>query len=75
MTERMLEPRLYEKPPEVCPKEDCDGSFFLPHEDGWQCFNCMKIIYKATNASVNKPVVKKYQHEKSLAYSDKKEAS
>jgi ribosomal protein S27AE len=33
-------------PPRVCPKPDCGGTFFIPHEDGWQCWNCMKIIYR-----------------------------
>jgi len=32
-------------PPEVCPKANCGGTLFIPHEDGWQCWNCMKIIY------------------------------
>jgi len=31
--------------PTVCPKPDCGGLVFIAHEDGWQCFNCMKIIY------------------------------
>ena len=31
--------------PEVCTKPGCGGRVFLPHEDGWQCFNCMKIVY------------------------------
>lgn len=62
--EKMIEPELYEKPPEVCPKEECNGTFFIPHEDGWQCFNCMKIIYKASNPRADKPPVRKYKHEK-----------
>ena len=37
---------LSTKPPVVCPKPYCGGTFFIPHEDGWQCFNCMKIIYR-----------------------------
>ncbi len=37
--------RLY-KPPAVCPRPKCEGTYFIPHEDGWQCWNCMKIIYK-----------------------------
>ena len=46
MVEQLLEPKLYESPPAVCTKPGCGGTIFLPHEDGWQCFNCMKIIYK-----------------------------
>jgi len=38
----------YTKLPEsplVCPK--CyEGKYIVTHEDGWQCWNCMKIIYK-----------------------------
>lgn len=41
-TERI---RLY-KPPAVCPRSKCGGTYFIPHEDGWQCWNCMKIIYE-----------------------------
>ena len=37
--------RLY-KPPAVCPRLKCGGTYFILHEDGWQCWNCMKIIYK-----------------------------
>lgn len=33
-------------PPKVCPKPNCHGTSFIPHEDGWQCLNCMKIIYR-----------------------------
>ena len=33
-------------PPLVCPKPGCGASFFIPHEDGWQCWNCMAIIYR-----------------------------
>jgi len=35
----------YSKPPSICPKPYCGGTSFTPHEDGWQCINCMKIIY------------------------------
>ena len=31
--------------PEVCTKPDCECTKFLRHEDGWQCWNCFKIIY------------------------------
>ncbi|MFC2024395.1 hypothetical protein ACFLTJ_02295 [Chloroflexota bacterium] len=34
------------KPPPVCPKPWCRSDYFIPHEDGWQCWNCMKIIYQ-----------------------------
>jgi len=34
------------KPPSVCPKPNCRCSCFMSHEDGWQCWNCMKIIYR-----------------------------
>jgi ribosomal protein S27AE len=63
MVERMLEPILYEKPPAVCPKEDCGGNFFISHEDGWQCFNCMKIVYKDSSFTANKTLITKYKHE------------
>jgi ribosomal protein S27AE len=32
--------------PSFCPKCNCQGKYLIPHEDGWQCWNCMKIIYK-----------------------------
>jgi len=35
----------HSKPPSICPKPYCGGTSFTPHEDGWQCTNCMKIIY------------------------------
>ena len=41
-----LEPELATAPPQVCTKAGCGGRLFIPHEDGWQCFNCMKIIYR-----------------------------
>ena len=36
---------IYSQPPKVCPKPECGGTSFIQHEDGWQCLNCMKIIY------------------------------
>ena len=33
-------------PPAICPRPGCGGRFFIAHEDGWQCWNCMKIIYR-----------------------------
>jgi len=32
--------------PSKCPKPYCNSAIFIPHEDGWQCLNCMKIIYR-----------------------------
>lgn len=32
--------------PIVCPKCKYTSRYILAHEDGWQCFNCMKIIYR-----------------------------
>jgi Zn ribbon nucleic-acid-binding protein len=32
--------------PSVCPKCNYQGKYMMPHEDGWQCWNCMKIIYE-----------------------------
>jgi ribosomal protein S27AE len=42
----LSEPRYVSDPPRVCPKPSCGGTFFISHEDGWQCWNCMKIIYR-----------------------------
>ena len=42
----LLETELSTLPPPVCTKPGCGGRFFIPHEDGWQCWNCMKIIYR-----------------------------
>ena len=64
MVERFIEPELYGKPPSVCPKANCGSTFFIPHEDGWQCFNCMKIIYKANRSVANPPILRRYQREK-----------
>jgi ribosomal protein S27AE len=43
---RVLERRNLSEPPRVCPKPNCGGTHFVYHEDGWQCWNCMKIIYR-----------------------------
>jgi ribosomal protein S27AE len=64
MTEIFLEPKLYERPPSVCPKTDCGGTYFIPHEDGWQCFNCMKIIYKGNKSVTDPSLLIRYKHEK-----------
>jgi hypothetical protein len=42
----VLESMRLSKPPSVCPKPQCGGTYFIPHEDGLQCWDCMKIIYK-----------------------------
>jgi ribosomal protein S27AE len=65
MLEKMIEPKLCEKPPLVCPKANCGGTFFIPHEDGWQCFNCMKIIYKAKRSATNPNILKRQRRKKS----------
>lgn len=39
--------KLLEPPPE-CPKCYSGAKYFVAHEDGWQCWNCMKIIYQET---------------------------
>jgi len=64
MVERLLEPKLYENPPSDCPKSNCGRTVFIPHEDGWQCLNCMKIVYKANRSVRKSPVFRRYQHEK-----------
>jgi len=61
MEAKLPEPKYETECPSVCPKRDCRGTVFLPHEDGWQCFNCMKIIYKAQSKESEVPV-KRYSH-------------
>jgi hypothetical protein len=63
MTGKLLEPKLYNQAPSVCNKSGCGGTVFIPHEDGWQCFNCMKIIYKATEVSKKNTAIKRYTHD------------
>jgi len=46
MEPAVLATRFTSKPPEICTKPYCHGTYFVKHEDGWQCLNCMKIIYK-----------------------------
>ncbi|MEJ2046830.1 MAG: hypothetical protein P8X92_01810 [Dehalococcoidia bacterium] len=53
----VLETEFKSKPPEICTKPYCHGTSFVKHEDGWQCLNCMKIIYRY------KPVVDSEQRE------------
>jgi ribosomal protein S27AE len=38
--------RYLTRPPQVCPKPNCGNTVFARHTDGWQCLNCMKIIYR-----------------------------
>ena len=38
--------RYLTRPPQVCPKPNCGSTVFVRHTDGWQCLNCMKIIYR-----------------------------
>lgn len=38
--------RYLTRPPEVCPKPNCGNTVFVRDTDGWQCLNCMKIIYR-----------------------------
>jgi hypothetical protein len=60
MEEKSLEPDLYNQTPSMCTKPGCSGTVFIPHEDGWQCFNCMKIIYQANNNVTKKIFTKRY---------------
>jgi len=64
MKEELLEPKLYSQAPPVCLKPGCGGEVFIPHEDGWQCFNCMKIIYKADERGKKNVVVIRYDRNK-----------
>ena len=59
MTGKLLEPQLYNEAPSKCTKPGCEGTLFIPHEDGWQCFNCMKIIYKVSEGSKPEPLINK----------------
>jgi len=63
MNTKMLEPDLYKKPPSVCPRPGCGGTVYIPHEEGWQCLNCMKIIYRANHNSWDKFIYKRYCRE------------
>jgi len=61
MRRKLLEPevKLYTQAPTVCTKPGCGGTMFIPHEDGWQCFNCMKVIYKSNESSVESSITNK----------------
>jgi len=60
MTEKLLEPELYTQAPAACIKPGCGGTVIVPHEDGWQCFSCMKIIYKAYDNVESKIFANRY---------------
>ncbi len=60
MGEKLLEPKLYSQAPSVCTKPGCEGTVIIPHEDGWQCFSCMKIIYKANDRVAKKIFAKRH---------------
>ena len=60
MEGNFLEPKLYNQAPSVCTKPGCGSKEFIPHEDGWQCFNCMKIIYKANERVKTEIYAKRY---------------
>lgn len=60
MKGKSLEPKLCSQAPSLCPKPGCGGGVFIPHEDGWQCFNCMKIIYRANDKVTKKISYKRY---------------
>ena len=64
--DKLLEPDLYSQAPDVCIKPGCGGKVIMPHEDGWQCFSCMKIIYKAYDKVDNKVFIKRYAHDKNV---------
>ena len=64
MGEKLLEPKLYSQAPSVCTKPGCEGTVIIPHEDGWQCLGCMKIIYKAFERVESKIFVKRYANDK-----------
>ena len=42
----VLEMRYLEMPPPTCTKPGCNSVLVIRHMDGWQCLNCMKIIYR-----------------------------
>ncbi len=60
MSGKILKPKLYNEAPPGCTKLGCGGTVFIPHEDGWQCFNCMKIIYRNNERVTKTRVVKRY---------------
>ena len=60
MSEKLLGPELYNEVPSECTKPGCGGKVLIPHEDGWQCFNCMKIIYRANNRVTGPILTKRY---------------
>jgi hypothetical protein len=64
----------HSKPPFICPKPYCNSTSFIPHEDGWQCLNCMKIIYRhqpLPYIANNRPErVGRYDFQKTLEVTD-----
>lgn len=58
MDEKLLEPQAKScrNNTAVYTKPKNDGEIFIWHEDGWQYFNCTKIVYKE-NTSVEKNIV------------------
>jgi hypothetical protein len=46
MQPALLDTEVRTRPPEICPKPFCHGTTFIIHEEGWQCLNCMKVIYR-----------------------------
>ena len=64
MTKGFREPKLYREEPGICAKPGCGGQLFFKHEDGWQCLNCMKIMYKSNCRTSSKVFVKRYGHYK-----------
>ena len=67
MKGKLLEPNLYNNVPSICIKPGCGGSIFIPHDDGWQCFNCMKIVYKINEKAKSTEQIKRYTHNKQRA--------
>jgi len=53
MREKHVEANLYKNAPSYCTKPGCRGSVFIHHDDGWQCFNCMKIVYRDNQKANN----------------------
>ena len=63
MDPAVIETRHRNESPDKCPKPYCQSTRFVRHEDGWQCLNCMKVIYK------DKPIVNLTTKEKTGRHS------
>lgn len=63
MESNLLKAKKYNKAPHLCTKSGCGGTVFITHEDGWQCFNCMKIIYKTTAMKKHGKIYKRYKRD------------